>query len=413
MKQQDILAVLKHIVDRQVVNKPDKVFRFKSVSKTRKTRDEELRKPANYPGDVSEESDVPVAERPRPVKKTRKPRAKKTAPQDKVGRALQQEMEGLMHVDPQSPVQQAGPQQLPATAATADEPVTEQPEENAAPEEQPDPLDRAVQHPVAPNYGGIPDFGPNDEVQHPWPKPSQGTAGMFGRYRLPLTPGPIEPYPAGIPPEDIGVIDPSLIGLRANTHQLPTPRASVTPQLSPLKLRSDSSAISNLRYEVNVATTIAETPAPLPPALQASSPAGGTEPDVPVDMSSPPPPGARITRSKTLQTADERNKVPPKAKAKQPAKRGRPPKTAPPGETDVASTPAPAVVMQAPPKPRPRGKAAKDLAVTGASAPTIENQPAQPTLTPSRRNADLLAVAEAAQLDLPAKRVRTGKVRTT
>ncbi len=26
MKQQDILAVMKHIVDRQVVNKPDKVF---------------------------------------------------------------------------------------------------------------------------------------------------------------------------------------------------------------------------------------------------------------------------------------------------------------------------------------------------------------------------------------------------
>ncbi len=68
--------------------------------------------------------------------------------------------------------------------------------------------------------------------------------------RLPMTPGPIEPFPAGISPEDIGVIDPSLIGLRATPVQLPTPRASVTPQLSPLKLRSDSSVGSSLRNEV-------------------------------------------------------------------------------------------------------------------------------------------------------------------
>ncbi len=306
-------------------------------------------------------------------------------------------MEGLIRVDPQSPVQQPGAQQPPAMAATPDDTVTEQTEENVEPAVEPDPLDR-----ITPNYGGIPNFGPNDEVQHPWPKPSHASTGLFGRYRLPLTPGPIEPYPAGIPPEDLGVIDPSLIGLRAQAHQLPTPRASVTPQMSPLKLRSDSSAISNLRYEVNVDTAIEHTTAPSA-AIETSLPAAGTAPDASADMSSTQPAGTRITRSKAHQAADERTKVPPKAKAKQPAKRGRPPKTATPVVTDVPSTTAPAVMLQAPPKPRPRGKAAKDLAATGATSPPVENEPAQPTNTPTRRNADLLAVAEAAQLDLPAK----------
>ncbi len=37
----------------------------------------------------------------------------------------------------------------------------------------PDPLDLEVQPQVRPNYGGIPNFGPNDEVQLPWPKPAE------------------------------------------------------------------------------------------------------------------------------------------------------------------------------------------------------------------------------------------------
>ncbi len=102
-----------------------------------------------------------------------------------------------------------------------------------AAQEQPDldPLDIAVPAPATPNYGGIPNFGPNDAVQYPWPKPLENSNAFFGRYRLPMTPGPIEPYPAGIQPEDIGVIDPSLIGLRATPVQLPTPRGSVTTHI--------------------------------------------------------------------------------------------------------------------------------------------------------------------------------------
>ena len=133
MKQQDILAVMKHIVDRQGTEKTDQVFRFKSVSKTRKTRDEELRKPAKYPGDPSDESDVPSAERPRPVKKARKPRAKKTAPQDKVGRALQQEMEGLINFAEPPTEDRTGAQEAPPALP---EQATEEAENNNAPSVQ-------------------------------------------------------------------------------------------------------------------------------------------------------------------------------------------------------------------------------------------------------------------------------------
>ena len=397
MKQQDILAVMKHIVARQVDNTPDKVFRFKTVSKTRKTRDEELRKPAKYPGDPSDDSEVPSVQRPPTAKKTRKPRAKKTAPQDKVGRALQQEMEGLLDLTTPATADSTGANTTPAENG---EPPAEQPEQPPAREQDLDPLDIAV----LPNYGGIPNFGPNDPVQYPWPKPAQGTNAMFGRYRYPVTPGPIEPYPAGIPPEDIGVIDPSLIGLRANPVQLPTPRASVTPQLSPLKLRSDSSATSHLRFEVNTDTTPEAKPAPnaKPPAT--STPTGTNMASEPALVAAPPI-GGRVTRS--------RPQAPAKEPAKAPAKRGRPSKRAVPVAKQDITAPVPMADVGGPPKPRPRGKAAKDLAPSGSVSSLTNLEPAKPAPTPGRRTADVLAAAEAAQLDLPSKRVRTAKVRST
>ena len=394
MKQQDILAVIKHIVDRQVNNTPDKVFRFKTVSKTRKTRDEELRKPAKYPGDPSDELDMPTAERPWPVKKARKPWAKKTAPQDKVGCALQQEMEGLINFAEPPTEDRTGAQEPPPALP---EQATEEAENNNAPSVQElDPLDIADQSTIVPNYGGIPNFGPNDPVQHPWPKPAPAHTTMFGRYRYPMSPGPIEPYPAGIAPEDIGVIDPSLIGLRASPAHLPTPRASVTPQLSPLKLGSDSSVSdrSRLRYEVHrepLGTLATTPPAPNPPQSQPAQ----------VHEQRPAPQGKRT-----------KGKEPAQAPAKQPAKRGRPKRTLP-VVTEEATAPAPTNDIAVPPKPRPRGKAAQDLAPVAESSGTNLTESAVPVPTPSRRTADSLAASEAAQLNLPAKRVRTAKVRTT
>ena len=408
MKQQDILAVMKHIVNRQMGNKPDKVFRFKMVSKTRKTRDEELRKPAKYPGDLSAESDVPSVTRRPPAKKSRKLRAKKTAPQDKVGRALQQEMEGLLHFDPPATADNNGVQEASGPMSEA---ATEHTEEHAQPEPDADPLDIAVQTPVTPNYGGIPNFGPNDPVQYPWPKPAQDGTAMFGRYRLPMTPGPIEPYPAGVPLEDIGVIDPILIGLRAQPVQLPTPRASVTPQLSPLKLCSDSSVPSNLRYELKDDTTIEDNVVPPSQPVTSSPPA---ETPKAVNMATAPVhrTGARATRSRLTEPAKEPANQPAKGPAKAPPKRGRPAKVAVPVPTASDAGPVLGADLAGPPKPHPRGKAATDLAAAGTTGLTTEAAPVQP-LTPARRSADVLAAAEAAQLNLPAKRVRTAKVRST
>ncbi len=70
-------------------------------------------------------------------------------------------------------------------------------------------------------------------------------------------------------------------------------------------------------------------------------------------------------------------------------------------------TPAPTIDASAPPKPRPRGKAVEVLAArTSVTAASDMNQI---ETAPGRRTADVLAAAEAAQLDLPAKRVRTPK----
>ncbi len=72
---------------------------------------------------------------------------------------------------------------------------------------------------------------------------------------------------------------------------------------------------------------------------------------------------------------------------------------------------APTIDAPAPPKPRPRGKAVEVLAArTSVTAASDMNQIES---APGRRTADVLAAVEAAQLDLPAKRVRTPKVRTT
>ncbi len=407
MKHEDVLAVMKHIVDRQVANKQDKVFRFKAVSKTRKTRDEEHRRPAKYPADPSEESDVPAVERPRPAKKTRKPRAKKAAPQDKVGRALQQEMEGLIDFAPPATPTNNQANALSAETIAPAQAIAAETEYDGELDGGPDPLDLEVQPQVRPNYGGIPNFGPNDEVQLPWPKPAEDVNAMFGRYRLPMTPGPIEPFPAGISPEDIGVIDPSLIGLRATPVQLPTPRASVTPQLSPLKLRSDSSVGSSLRNEVKPHSG-KDDPAPLP--TQPLTPSAPQDTPKGLDIPATHPVGARVTRS----TAREAAEVPiaPPVKTRPPAvKRRRSVKAPAPVSAEAVVSAAPTIDAPAPPKPRPRGKAVEVLAArTSVTAASDMNQIES---APGRRTADVLAAAEAAQLDLPAKRVRTPKVRTT
>ena len=59
-----------------------------------------------------------------------------------------------------------------------------------------------------------------------------------------------------------------------------------------------------------------------------------------------------------------------------------------------------------PPRPRPKGKAIKDLQAQGPL------QGHTSSAAPVRMTADVLAAAEANKLVLPAKRVRTAKVRT-
>ncbi len=137
------------------------------------------------------------------------------------------------------------------------------------------------------------------------------------------------------------VIDPALLAVAHNAVQLPTPRASVTPNLSPFKLRSDTSSIAAL--------------SPLNVAADNAHPVGATaEPDKGEQSEL-----REGTAAEAIPTAE-----------------GRKPSTKPP-------------------KPRPKGKAA---VVLGRQKDVPPGTPA------GRKSADALAVAEASKLGLPATR---------
>lgn len=402
MKQADVLAFMKHIAERQITNEPAKVFRFSKVATSRKTQDTDRHRAAKYPGDVS--ADEEVAEPAPKPKKVRKTRTKKAvAKPDKQAAALQKDMEGLIDLrvpaTPEAAITQAP---APAEAAlAAAEQIAHFPDGHAQIELQQRPATPPRQIPMLINHGGIPTFGPNDPMPYAFPVPAANVNPyLYGQYQYPFSPGPhmnqhmpqytIPAYPAGIPPEALGVIDPALIGLHAGPAQLPTPRASVTPHMSPIKLQSDTNSI-------------------------------------------PDRPAGRVMKPQATLKATAGPSAKAKGKAKQVA-------------VNVPETAEPAQKATRPPRPRPKGKAAQDfqgrtstaqalavdsVAVVDAQAGpqvvvgrvdtqcdpvAVEQKPVVTVPPPQqsvRMTADVLAAAEANKLNLPAKRVRTAKVRTT
>lgn len=381
MKQADVLAVIKHIAERQLTNKPEEVFRFLQVATSRKTQDSERLRAARYPGDLTEEE---VADDVAPPLKARRTRAKKGARKDDTNRAQQREMEGVINLN-HTQVAVVAAEALPLhpaiphitdirPQAVADAVLVLTADIAHVPDTDDLPATHVATIPpmAAPNYGGIPTFGPNDPVQQPWPQPAAAfNQPMYGHYQYPMSPvtqgsrdasadnHPV--YPAGIPLEAMGVIDPALIGLRAGPPQLPTPRASVTPHLSPIKLQSDTNSL----------------------------------PDVPVGRVMKPKPTPKVSAA----TSSGKTKK-GKGKGKQP--------TVLPA---VREEPAEDLPVLKPPRARPKGKAAIDsmARITKASTANVDrDHPAEK----HRKTADVLAAAEANALILPAKRVRTAKVRT-
>lgn len=360
MKQADVLAIVAHISNRQTTLRGSQVFRFANVARTRSSRDVDSYRPSHYPDDPpAGDSDDGAQAQPRP-KKTRKSRATKAATRAaKHAAAEQQSMQGRMdfRVPAQTPDPAASNTIIePATATWAIAPQNEAADACETGHDTPAAVElgaRLLTPAPTPgvNYGGIPTFGPNDAIQHPFPKPlPEGVNAMFGRYRYENTATDNAMlYPAGIPTEELGVIDPALLAVAHNAVQLPTPRASVTPNLSPFKLRSDTSSIAAL--------------SPLNVAADNAHPVGATaEPDKGEQSEL-----REGTAAEAIPTAE-----------------GRKPSTKPP-------------------KPRPKGKAA---VVLGRQKDVPPGTPA------GRKSADALAVAEASKLGLPATRARTRKSHT-
>lgn len=277
-----------------------------------------------------------------PKIRVRKPRkAKKAVPnEDRVAHTLQKEMEGLLIL--------AEPQLLDAANRV---------KQDAEPSLQ--------DGRGADTQAGGPQYvitnGPNDPIP-----PGPGIFAIPGNTHLgaqhQLSVPTIPTYPAGIPAHFTGVIDPALIGLRAEPPpQLHTPRPSVTPNLSPEK-QATSSATSPL------------TPGTVTPVKRKPK---------------------AISQKPTLSSI---------------------------AEGSLASHPAKPMPRQ-PIKPRPRGTAKEMLGrpPTGLATPTATSASTSRTnelpVTPSRpegkrRSADILAAEEASRINTPAKRVRTPKIRT-
>lgn len=328
LKLADGLAFLKHIHERQATNKAPNVFRFEKVATSRKADEAGKLRPAHYPDDSS---DAPMSTDTSESKvKPKKPRkAKKVVPkEDRVARTLQKEMEGLLIL--------AEPQVADAANATAQD--TEPPLAVAS---QPD----------HPQY--VITNGPNDPIP-PGPGifaiPANAVVGaQLQEVALPRR-------------EFTGVIDPALIGLRAEPPpQLITPRPSVTPNMSPVKQE-----------------TFLE---------------------------------ATITAANVVSTAVNK-------KAKAVSKRPQLPSIAE-GSVGRAAQPTP----REPIRPRARAKVRKTISpgasglvtptATTATTDRTNSVPATPSKAEGvRRTADALAAEEASRIATPAKRVRTPKVRT-
>lgn len=347
LKQADGFAFLKHIAERQLTHAPAEVFRFSRVEKSRKAQDADGRRQAKYPADASGSD---ASSEAAPVPKVRKPRkTKKAAPKvDRAALALQKDMEGLHDaaetVEAEAewgPEADRVPEAQPRQEIAPSGPVENSDADHTAPDKQ-----------VGPRYYVT--YGPNDPVPL---EPGVQHIPLHGQQQqsvpMPMAGNPIPLYPAGIPPEFIGVIDPALIGLRADPPQLLTPRPSVTPNLSPVK--------------------------PAAPAVtEVATPGSRSR----VMMKIPTLPSIAESSGSTLK---------------------------PFTKTTI--------------RPRPRGKASQMVVrSTGLATPTATTATSQSTadipVSPSkaegvRRTADVLAAEEANQLTLPAKRVRTPKVRTT
>lgn len=396
MKQADVLAFVKHIAERQVTNESAQVFRFAKVATSRKTHGSDRHRAAKYPEDhsvdenmaepidedVAEPVDHAVAE---PVKR-RKKSSKATKAISKPAQEalkLQKEMEGMIDWQPpaNAPVvpdtdnvaaRDSGLHGVPAnTGHEAGKLVRPQAGNNALPPKvgAPGPQYPDGHIPTVINHGGVPTFGPNDPMPYAWPMNAATlNPTMYAQFPYPLTPGPqstenvaapdIPLYPAGIPETEFGVIDPALIGLRVGPTLLPTPRPSITPQVGPMYLRSDTNSI------------------PDAPAGRVLKPL-------------PRPSKAAKGKGKEVDALSPATNAPAKKK-----------------------------------RPRPKGKAIKDLEAHGVNcaadddtaADSATDRPQNPdTVHPPqsmRKTADVLAAVEASKLILPAKRVRTAKVRT-
>ncbi|KJA24328.1 hypothetical protein HYPSUDRAFT_53717 [Hypholoma sublateritium FD-334 SS-4] len=397
MKQADMLAFVKHIAEQQVTNESAQVFRFAKVATSRKTHGSDRHQAAKYPEDhsvdenmaepIDEDVAEPVDHAVAELVKRRKKSSKATKAISKPAQEalkLQKEMEGMIDWQPlaNAPVvpdtdnvaaHDSGLHGVPANTGHEAGKLVVRPQagNNALPPNvgTPIPLYPDGHIPTVINHGGVPTFGPNDPMPYAWPMNAATlNPTMYAQFPYPLTPGPqstenvaaldIPLYPAGILETEFGVIDPALIGLRVGPTLLPTPRPSITPQVGPMYLRSDTNSIPD-------------------------APAGRVLKPLPH-----PSKGAK-GKGKEVDTLTPATNAPAKKKW-----------------------------------PWPKGKAIKDLEAHGVNcaadddtaADSATDWPQNPDTVPPpqsmRKTADVLATVEASKLILPAKRVRTAKVRT-
>ena len=365
LKQADGFNFLKHIATRQALHKPPDVFRFSRVGISRKTKEADRHRRAKYPDEQTEESsasETPLA--PKKKRAQRKQNATRTAGAlESPEQPSEANVNPMREVDPAA-TDAAGDSEKSNSSAARNIPSPKKkraPRKKTATTKSGKVESLAEKHHIpTPTFsenitstdGGsaaprfVVTFGPNDPIPA---SPGIFHVPVHGQVIPDTLKQPdnlnnmVHAYPAGLPAQFTGVIDPALIALSSQPVTSPSP----SPPM---------------------ATT--------------------THADMVLGIPVTPPPKPTPSSPITLENA-ERPSEKPKRKSI---------------------------------RPRPRGKAADIVRPDfGLITPTATVKPHQlpsehPASSPikaegTRRSADRLAAEEASGLNIPAKRLRTPKVR--